>query len=288
MIYAACKPISSLGLYCQVVLESSVTGVEAVLNIPHYLAVGNEETLFKAAYKQQLPVLLKGPTGVGKSRFVEHMAQQLGRRLITVACHEDLTAADLIGRFVLKGNETVWQDGPLATAVREGAICYLDEVVEARSDSVVVLHPLTDHRRELHIERLGETLKAPPEFMMVLSYNPGYQTLLKDLKASTRQRMVAMDFDFPPADVEKRVLTEMYDIDSVFADKLVRLAAVMRRLEAPGLSEVASTRALVATGKLVKEGISPVEAGVAALASALSDDHEVIRGLTGMVEQYLQ
>lgn len=257
------------------------------MTTPHYIAVGNEEVLFTAAHRQQLPVLLKGPTGVGKSRFVEHMAAQLQRPLITVACHEDLTAADLVGRFILKGNETVWQDGPLTTAVKQGAICYLDEVVEARSDTVVVLHPLTDHRRELNIERLGNCLKAPPEFMIVLSYNPGYQTLLKDLKASTRQRMVAMDFDFPPPEVETRILTEIYDIEPALADRLVRLAAVMRRLEAPGLSEVASTRTLVATGKLVNEGLSARDAGVAAMASALSDDPEVIQGLTGLVEEYL-
>lgn len=254
---------------------------------PHYIAVGDEEALFTAAYRQQLPVLLKGPTGVGKSLFVEHMARQLGRPLVTVACHEDLTAADLVGRYILKGNDTVWQDGPLTQAVKQGGICYLDEVVEARSDTVVVLHPLADHRRELNIERLGECLKAPPEFMIVLSYNPGYQTLLKDLKASTRQRMVAMDFDFPPADVENRVLREIYSIEAGLADKLVRLAGVMRRLEAPGLSEVASTRALVATGKLAKEGMTPRDAGVAAMASALSDDPEVIRGLTELIEEYL-
>ncbi len=254
---------------------------------PHYIPVGNEEALFAAAYRQQLPVLLKGPTGVGKSRFVEHMAEQLGRRLVTVACHEDLSAADLVGRYVLKGNDTLWQDGPLTQSVRQGAICYLDEVVEARSDTIVVLHPLADHRRELNIERLGECLKAPPEFMIVLSYNPGYQSLLKDLKASTRQRLVAMDFDFPPADVETRILRELYDVDADLADRLVRLAAVIRRLEAPGLSEVASTRTLVATGKLAKEGLSPRDAGVAAMASALSDDAEVIRGLSGLIDEYL-
>ncbi len=257
------------------------------MSTPFYIPVANEEALFSAAYMQQLAVFLKGPTGVGKSRFIEHMAQQLGRPLITVACHEDLTAADLVGRYILKGNETVWQDGPLTEAVKQGAICYLDEVVEARSDTVVVLHPLTDHRRELNIERLGQSLKAPPEFMIVLSYNPGYQTLLKDLKASTRQRMVAMDFDFPPAEVESRVLKDIYDIEQELADKLVRLAAVMRRLDAPGLSEVASTRALVATGKLVKGGMSPRDAGVAAMASALSDDPEVIQGLTALIEEYL-
>lgn len=188
---------------------------------------------------------------------------------------------------MLKGNDTLWQDGPLTRSVRQGGICYLDEVVEARSDTIVVLHPLADHRRELNLERLGESLKAPPQFMMVLSYNPGYQSMLKDLKASTRQRMVAMDFDFPPAEVELRILRELYGIDADLADRLVRLAAVMRRLEAPGLSEVASTRALVATGKLAREGLSPRDAGVAAMASALSDDAEVVRGLTGLIEEYL-
>lgn len=253
----------------------------------HYLAVGNEEEIFRAAWKQQLPVLLKGPTGVGKTRFVEYMAEQLGRPLISVPCHEDLTAADLVGRYILKGGETIWLDGPLTNAVKQGAICYLDEVVEARSDTIVVLHPLTDHRRELHIERLGQTLQAPREFMVIMSYNPGYQTLLKDLKPSTRQRMVALNLDFPPPDVEKRVLTELYGVDEALADDLVKLANAIRRLDSPGLSEVASTRALVSAALLVREGLPARDAAIATLAVALTDDHELTRGLSNLISTYL-
>ena len=252
-----------------------------------YIPVANEEAIFAAAWRQQLPVLLKGPTGTGKTRFVESMARQLGRPLITVPCHEDLTAADLIGRYILKGGETVWADGPLTRAVKSGAICYLDEVVEARSDTIVVLHPLTDHRRELHIERLGTSLVAPPGFMVVMSYNPGYQTLLKDLKASTRQRLVAIDFDFPPAGTEQRILCELYGIDKDLSIRLVQLANAIRRLDTPGLAEVASTRTLVTTGLLVREGVAPQDAAVAAIAQALSDDGEVILGLTALIKTYL-
>ncbi len=252
-----------------------------------YFPVGHEVELFRAAWTSKLPVLLKGPTGVGKTRFVEYMAQDLRRPLITVPCHEDLTAADLVGRYILKGGETVWIDGPLTRAIKQGAICYLDEIVEARTDTIVVLHPVTDHRRELHIERLGQTLKAPDSFMVVMSYNPGYQTLLKDLKPSTRQRMVAIDFNFPPPEIEERILTSIYSIDPIFAEKLVRLGNAIRRLQAPGLSEVASTRALIAVGKLVKAGIEPRDAAISALASALSDDPEVVDGLTNVIDTYL-
>jgi nitric oxide reductase NorQ protein len=252
-----------------------------------YIPVGHEIELFQAAWSQQLPVLLKGPTGVGKTRFVEHMAERLGVPLITVPCHEDLTASDLVGRYLLQGQETVWMDGPLTRAVREGAICYLDEVVEARADSVVVLHPLMDHRRELHIERLGVTLTAPPPFMMVMSYNPGYQSMLKDLKASTRQRMMALDFDFPPPHVERQVLTDIYGINEGLADQLVRLAQAIRQLQEPGLSEAASTRALVAAGRLAKAGLPAREAAHAAIASPLSDDHDVVRHLSALIDTYL-
>src|SRR3954466_7533761 len=188
---------------------------------PYYQAVGNEETVFKAAYRQGLSLVLKGPTGCGKTRFVEAMAHDLGRPLITVACHDDLTTADLVGRYLLKGDETVWVDGPLTRAVREGAICYLDEVVEARQDTTVVLHPLADHRRQLPIERLGETLTAAPGFGLVMSYNPGYQSVLKDLKDSTRQRLVAIDLDFPPTDIEEKVVAEEGGIGADVATQLV-------------------------------------------------------------------
>lgn len=267
----------------------SVAALETAIGEPKpfYLPVGNEEAVFEAAFRQRLPVLLKGPTGVGKTRFIEHMAAKLSRELITVACHEDLTAADLVGRYILQGDATIWVDGPLTRAVKTGAILYLDEVVEARSDTIVVLHPLTDHRRELYIERLGETHVAHEGFMVVMSYNPGYQTLLKDLKASTRQRLVALEFGFPPPAVEKEVLMSIYGIEPNLAEKLVRLGGAMRRLDSPGLSEAASTRALVAAGLLAREGLSPVAAANATLANALSDDRDVIEGLTALIASHL-
>ena len=211
---------------------------------PYYVPVGNEEQLFEAAFHQGLSVLLKGPTGCGKTRFVEAMAFDLDRPLITVACHDDLTTADLVGRFLLRGDETEWVDGPLTRAVRDGAICYLDEIVEARQDTTVVLHPLADHRRQLPIDRLGITLEAAPDFCLVVSYNPGYQSVLKDLKDSTRQRMVAIEFDFPPADVEEKIVAHEAGVDQQTAAQLVQLAQAIRRLESAGLREVASTRVL--------------------------------------------
>lgn len=252
-----------------------------------YVPVANEVALFNAAFSAQLSVLLKGPTGVGKTRFVEHMAETLGVQLITVPCHEDLTAADLVGRYLLKGNETVWVDGPLTRAVRQGAICYLDEVVEARADSIVVLHPLMDHRRELHIERLAETVTATSGFMLVLSYNPGYQSLMKDLKPSTRQRMVAIDFDFPPAEVERKVLVELYGAERTLTEQLLRLAHAIRKLDDEGLAEAASTRALVAACRLVQGGMPAREAAVAAIATPLSDDRDVVRSLIALIDTYL-
>src|SRR5882672_5753550 len=191
----------------------TITGGTENRTRPYYVAVANEEQVFKAACRQGLSILLKGPTGCGKTRFVEAMAFDLGRLLITVACHDDLTTADLVGRYLLQGGETEWVDGPLTRAVREGAICYLDEIVEARQDTTVVLHPLADHRRQLPIDRLGVTLTAAPGFCLVVSYNPGYQSVLKDLKDSTRQRMVAIELDFPPADIEVKVVSEEADVD---------------------------------------------------------------------------
>ena len=222
---------------------------------PYYLPVGNEEQVFVAAFHQGLSVLLKGPTGCGKTRFVEAMAFDLGRPLITVACHDDLTTADLVGRFLLKGGETTWTDGPLTRAVRDGAICYLDEIVEARQDTTVVLHPLADHRRQLPIDRLGTTLEAAPGFCLVVSYNPGYQSVLKDLKDSTRQRMVAIELDFPPSEVEKEIVAHEGGVDHEMASYLVDLAQAIRRVEDVGLREVASTRVLVAAGRLVTAGL---------------------------------
>jgi nitric oxide reductase NorQ protein len=254
---------------------------------PYYKAIGSEETTFKAAHRQGLAVVLKGPTGCGKTRFVEAMAYDLGRPLITVACHDDLTTADLVGRYLLQGDETVWVDGPLTRAVREGAICYLDEVVEARQDTTVVLHPLADHRRQLPIERLGVTLDAAPGFGLVVSYNPGYQSVLKDLKDSTRQRMVAIEFGFPAADVEVEIVAHEAGADGATAADLVRFGQAIRRLETGGLREVASTRVLIAAGRLVAEGLPMREAARAAIAGPLTDDVAVGKALGEMIEIYL-
>ncbi|OBI39237.1 CbbQ/NirQ/NorQ/GpvN family protein [Mycobacterium colombiense] len=254
---------------------------------PYYQAVGGEEAVFKAAYRQGLALVLKGPTGCGKTRFVEAMAHDLGRPLITVACHDDLTTADLVGRYLLRGDETVWVDGPLTRAVREGAICYLDEVVEARQDTTVVLHPLADHRRQLPIERLGVTLDAAPGFGLVVSYNPGYQSVLKDLKDSTRQRMVAIEFDFPAADIEEGIVAHEAGVNGTTAAELVRFGQAIRRLETGGLREVASTRVLIAAGRLVAEGLSMREAARAAIAGPLTDDVAVGKALGEMIQIYL-
>jgi nitric oxide reductase NorQ protein len=254
---------------------------------PYYQAVGNEEAVFKAAYRQGLSLVLKGPTGCGKTRFVEAMAHDLGRQLITVSCHDDLTTADLVGRYLLRGDETVWVDGPLTRAVREGAICYLDEVVEARQDTTVVLHPLGDHRRQLPIERLGITLDAAPGFGLVVSYNPGYQSVLKDLKDSTRQRMVAIEFGYPAPEVEEAIVIHESGVDAPIAAELVKFAQAIRRLETGGLREVASTRVLIAAGQLISEGLSISEAARAAIAGPLTDDPTVGRGLDEMIDVYL-
>ena len=231
-------------------------------------------------------MLLKGPTGCGKTRFVEAMAHDLQRPLVTVACHDDLTTADLVGRFLLQGGETTWVDGPLTRAVRDGAICYLDEIVEARQDTTVVLHPLTDHRRQLPIDRLGLTLDAAPGFCVVVSYNPGYQSVLKDLKDSTRQRMVAIEMDFPPVDIEEKVVAHEAGVDHETAAELVRLGQAIRRLENAGLREVASTRVLIAAGRLVSEGLALRAAARAAVAGPLTDDPIVTAGLFEMIDAY--
>lgn len=254
---------------------------------PYYVAIANEAQVFRAAFHQGLSILLKGPTGCGKTRFVEAMAHELGRPLITVSCHDDLTTADLVGRFLLNGGATQWVDGPLTKAVREGAICYLDEVVEARKDTTVVLHPLADYRRQLPLERLGVTLDAAPGFCLVVSYNPGYQSVLKDLKDSTRQRMVAIEFGFPSAEVEEQIVANEAGIDQALAAKLVRLGQAIRRIETGGLREVASTRVLIAAGRLAAEGLTATEAARAAIAGPLTDDAQVTSGLIKMIDVYL-
>ncbi len=251
--------------------------------LPFYLPSADECDLFAAAYANRMPVLLKGPTGCGKTRFVAHMAALLGRPLYTVACHDDLSAGDLIGRFLLKGGETEWVDGPLTRAVREGAICYLDEVVEARKDVTVVVHPLTDDRRMLPIERTGEVLEAGPQFMLVASYNPGYQNILKTLKPSTRQRFLAIDFDFPIASREIEIVVSETGLAKERAAPLVRLAGKIRALKGQDLEEGVSTRLLVYCAMLIQGGM-PIERAVrAALIEPLSDDADVKRGLLDLV-----
>lgn len=263
-------------------------GIEDPTSARTYFPVGDEVDVFSAAWHSGLPVMLKGPTGCGKTRLVEHIAERFGVPLYAVCCHEDMTASDLLGRFVLKDSTTEWVDGPLTRAVREGGICYLDEVVEARQDAIVAIHSLADHRRELSIERLGGlTLRAAPGFQLVVSYNPGYQSVLKDLKMSTRQRMVGIDLGFPPADVERRVLLAETGLDGRLADDIIRLGQAIRRLDDSALLESASTRALVATASLVRSGLTPRAAAVSAIASPLSDDEETRARLTALIEAYL-
>jgi nitric oxide reductase NorQ protein len=251
--------------------------------LPWYLQSGKEVELFEHAYNNQLPLLIKGPTGCGKTRFVSYMAARLGRPLYTVSCHDDLTAADLIGRHLIGDGVTYWNDGPLTRAVREGAICYLDEVVEARKDTTVVLHPLSDDRRILPIERTGETLIAPKEFMLVVSYNPGYQNLMKGMKPSTRQRFVAVRFNFPEAEHEQSILCGETGVEPHMAKKLVALANALRALKDHDLEEAASTRLLVYTIRLIQSGYAPVDACRNALIEPLSDDMETINALMEVV-----
>ncbi len=239
---------------------------------PFYLEIGNEIALFAAAYAARLPVMLKGPTGCGKTRFVEFMAHRLGRPLITVACHEDLFASDLLGRYLLHQDETVWVDGPLVKAVRTGAVCYLDEIVEARKDTTVVIHPLSDNRRTLTIDKKGETVKAHPDFLLVISYNPGYQSVLKDLKQSTRQRFVSIAFQYPELEKEARIVAREGGVDEETARKLVRLGDRIRNIREHGLTEGASTRLLIYAAQLMQKGIPAVEACRSAVCLPLTDD----------------
>jgi len=269
---------------------------------PYYLPVGDEIAIFEAAYQEKIPVLLKGPTGCGKTRFVEHMAWRIGQRpaavkpagkaqqdrldgrpLVTVACHEDLTASDLVGRYLLEGDSTRWIDGPLTRAVRSGAICYLDEVVEARKDTTVLIHPLTDHRRILPIEKRAEVLEADPGFMMVISYNPGYQSALKDLKHSTRQRFISLEFKYPPREAEAQIIAHESGVDHEMAQDLAKLGEKVRNLTEHGLQEGVSTRLLIYAGKLIRQGIPARRACQVGVVWALTDDWDVQRSLEEVV-----
>ncbi len=250
---------------------------------PFYLPVGQEVELFEAAFAAKLPALLKGPTGCGKTRFVEYMAWRLGRPLITVACHEDLSSTDLVGRFLLEGEETIWHDGPMTAAVRAGAFLYLDEVVEARKDTVVIIHPLTDDRRRLPIEKRGTVLDAPDDFMLVVSYNPGYQSILKDLKQSTRQRFVALEFDYPNAEAETEIVAKEGGIDESTAADLVKIGQKVRNLRGHGLEEGVSTRLLIYAAQMIAKGIAPTAAAEVAICSPITDDRELQRSIREIV-----
>ncbi|MGM0516834.1 MAG: CbbQ/NirQ/NorQ/GpvN family protein [Pseudomonadota bacterium] len=253
---------------------------------PYYMPVSNEVDLYEAAYDARMPIMLKGPTGCGKSRFVEHMAYKLGKPLITVACNEDMTASDLVGRYLLDANGTRWQDGPLTIAARIGAICYLDEVVEARQDTTVVIHPLTDHRRVLPLEKKGELVEAHPDFQIVISYNPGYQNLMKDLKQSTKQRFGALDFDYPDAEVEAQIVAHETGVDKETADKLVQIAQRARNLKGHGLDEGISTRLLVYAGQLIAKGIDPNAACSMTLVRPITDDPDMRDTLDAAVNTF--
>ena len=267
---------------------------------PYYVPVGDEVELFEAAYRQRLPLIFKVPTGCGKTRFVEYMSYKLGVELaknskstddndsvnlplVTIACHEDLTSSDLVGRYLLEGDQTVWIDGPLTRAVKAGGICYLDEVVEARKDTTVLIHPLTDHRRMLPVEKRGELLEAADGFLLVLSYNPGYQSALKDLKHSTRQRFVSIEFDYPPLEIEAQIVQHEAGVDEQTATQLAKLGEKVRNLKEHGLGEGASTRLLIYAGKLIASGIPPRRACQVSVNWAVTDDHSVQQSITEII-----
>jgi len=249
------------------------------INTPYYRPIAKEIEVFEKTFENKLPLLLKGPTGTGKSRFVEYMADKMQKKLLTVACHEETSATDLLGRYIIKGMETVWLDGPLTKAVREGYIIYLDEIAEARPDVIVAIHPLTDHRRELYIDKLGEIVKAHPDFMLVASFNPGYQRGFKELKPSTKQRFVALSFNFPEPKLEQEILINETGIDKDTAKKLVNIATKIRNLTELGLSETVSTRLLVDAAKLIKSGLPKRLSVHVAIVEPLSDEPEIIEAL---------
>lgn len=253
---------------------------------PYYRPVADEVELFESGYASRMPIMLKGPTGCGKSRFVEYMAYKLGKPLITVACNEDMTASDLVGRFLIDINGTRWQDGPLTVAARIGAICYLDEVVEARQDTTVVIHPLTDHRRVLPLDKKGELVEAHPDFQLVISYNPGYQSMMKDLKQSTKQRFGGFKFDYPKADIEAEIVAKEANIPLETAQKLVQIAQRSRNLKGHGLDEGISTRLLVYAGQLINKGVDAKKACTMALITPLTDDDDILDTLLTSVETF--
>tara|TARA_B100000809_G_scaffold124412_2_gene122592 strand:+ start:15449 stop:16327 length:879 start_codon:yes stop_codon:yes gene_type:complete len=272
---------------------------------PYYVPVGDEVELFEAAYKQKLPLIFKGPTGCGKTRFVEYMSYKLGAELtkvrkndaddsavnlplVTIACHEDLTGSDLVGRYLLEGDRTVWLDGPLTRAVKAGGICYLDEVVEARKDTTVLIHPLTDHRRILPIEKKGELLQAADGFLLVLSYNPGYQSALKDLKHSTRQRFISIEFDYPPMDLEAQIVEHESGVDKETAYQLAKLGEKVRNLKEHGLGEGASTRLLIYAGQLMAQGIAPRRACQVSVNWAITDDHSLQQSIAEIISSIFE
>jgi len=275
---------------------------------PYYVPVGDEIELFEAAYAQKIPVIFKGPTGCGKTRFVEYMSYRLGQPLtkvrqnggggeaveddtlplVTIACHEDLTASDLVGRYLLEGDRTVWIDGPLTRAVKAGGICYLDEIVEARKDTTVLIHPLTDHRRILPVEKRGELLEAADGFLLILSYNPGYQSALKDLKQSTRQRFVAIEFDYPPRETEAEIVQHESGCDPDIALNLAKMAEKIRNLREHGLAEGASTRLLIYAGRMIAEGVSPRRACQVSIVWPLTDDGEIQRSIEEVVSSIFE
>ena len=253
---------------------------------PYYEPVANELVLYQSAYEVRMPLMIKGPTGCGKSRFVEYMAFKLGKPLITVACNEDMTASDLVGRFLLDKDGTKWQDGPLTTAARIGAICYLDEIVEARQDTTVIIHPLTDHRRSLPLDKKGELVKAHKDFQLVISYNPGYQSLMKDLKQSTKQRFGGLDFDYPEEKIEVQIVAKESGVDMDTAAKLVQIAHRARNLKGHGLDEGISTRLLVYGGQLIVKGVDPLAACSMTMVTPLTDDPDMRDTLNAAVQTF--
>jgi nitric oxide reductase NorQ protein len=257
-----------------------------IIDEPFYQAQSDEIEIYQAAYDERLPMMLKGPTGCGKSRFVEYMAWKLGKPLVTVACNEDMTASDLVGRFLLDADGTRWQDGPLTLAARMGAICYLDEVVEARQDTTVVIHPLTDYRRTLPLDKKGEVVEAHPDFQLVISYNPGYQSLMKDLKQSTKQRFTALEFDYADPQTESGILQKETGADKATCEKLVEIAQRARKLKGHGLDEGISTRLLVYAARLINRGVSPVNACRSALVRPITDDADIRDNLEHAIESF--